>query len=90
MLDVREAFIRKNVKDLDFFQTVVKVRAHFHVFTYLHISEYSEHKAVQNTFVCAIPIFSSTLENFGFFQNINDFLVKNVVLGAVSCGSQDH
>ena len=25
MLDVREAFIRKNVKDLDFFQTVVKV-----------------------------------------------------------------
>ena len=29
MLDVREAFIRKNVKDLDFFQTVVKVDRFF-------------------------------------------------------------
>ena len=53
-------------------------------------------QSILNTRLCKILLFMQFLffqapwENFGFFQNINDFLVKNVVLGAVSCGSQDH
>ena len=46
-------------------------------------------KAVQNTFDWAILIFQAPCKNFVFFQNINDSLLKNSVLGAVSCGSQD-
>ena len=53
-------------------------------------------QSILNTSLCKILLFVQFLffqapwENFGFFQNINDFLVKNVVLGAVSCGSRDH
>ena len=53
-------------------------------------------QSILNTRLCKILLFVKFLffqeprGNFGFFQNINDFLVKNVVLGAVSCGSQDH
>ena len=79
------------------------VRGHFHVFTYLHISEYSEHKSVQNTFVCAIPIFSSTLGKLRIFPKYKRFFSKECglgrcklrlprslnLLGAVTCGAQE-
>ena len=53
-------------------------------------------QSILNPRLCKIRLFVQFLffqapwENFGFFQNINDFLVKNVVLGAVICGSKDH
>ena len=53
-------------------------------------------QSILNTRLCKILLFVQFLffqapwENFRFFQNINDFLMKNSVLGAVSCGSQDH
>ena len=47
----------------------------------LHISEYSEHKAVQNTFVYAIPIFSSTLGKLRIFPKYIRFFSKECGLG---------
>ena len=52
-------------------------------------------QSILNTRLCKILLFVQFLffqapwENFGFFQNINDFLVKNVVLGAATYGAQE-
>ena len=52
-------------------------------------------QSILNTRLCKILLFVQFLfvqapwENFGFFQNINDFSVKNVVLGAATYGAQE-
>ena len=52
-------------------------------------------QSILNTRLCKILLFVQFLffqapwENFGFFQIIKDFLVKNVVLGAATYGAQE-
>ena len=45
-------------------------------------------KAVQFRLIVQFLFFKASCKNYWFFQNISDFLMKNSVMAAVSCGSQ--